>query len=46
MFNIQLMFRPSDLAEYNIGQIQMEPFDISMKIERAGDIFNPLYHIK
>lgn len=46
MFNIQVVFRPSELPEYNISQIQMEIFDISMKIERAGEIFNPLYHIK
>jgi dynein heavy chain len=46
MFNIQVVFRPEEVGDYNIIQIPMEVFDISMKIERAGEIFNPLYHIK
>jgi hypothetical protein len=32
MFNIQAILRPSEISEYNLTQVPMEVFDISMKI--------------
>ena len=46
MFNIQVIFTPCDIPESQYGYIPLEPFDISMKIEKAAEVFNPLYHIK
>jgi hypothetical protein len=32
MFNIQAILHPCEISDYNLAQVPMEVFDISMKI--------------